>query len=271
MERAVQGAASSVTVDEQRRLTRLGARQGEVRGEKGLAVADPRARHGDDHGTIPTIEMKQAQPHAAHRFDHLSHVLVVRPGRAVLHVRQHAQDRQPHLARHLLRVTHARVEPVAHHGAQEPQAEASGKAKNDEPRRRVLEWLLRGHRRVENPHVGDGARVSKAGLVVPLLHASEEVRSQVDVATQARLIDDSLRNPPQLRVSRGDLRRQHALTLRQIVSQRSRQRRNGGPFEHLDLSAETADGGVIGGIAGVERASFGPFRRQIAQGQTHIR
>ena len=129
----MQAAAARVAVDQQRRLARLGARQCEVRREEGLAVADPRTRHGDDDRTVPTVEMDQAEPHAPHRFDDMDDVLIIRPRPTVLHMRQHPQDRQPHLARHLLGVAHARVEPIAHDSAHEPQAEACGQAQNDEP------------------------------------------------------------------------------------------------------------------------------------------
>ena len=175
------------------------------------------------------------------------------------------------MARHLLGVAHARVEPIAQHGAHEPQAEAGGQAQDDELWRRIPEGLLRGHGRVENPHVRDAARLGKSRFVVALLHARVEVRGQVDIPPPARFLDCPLRNPPQIPVCRGDLRGKYALARRQFVYERLRQRRNGAPLQQLDLSDQPLDGGVIVGVLGGERAPLGLLRGQFSQRLAHIR
>src|SRR5881396_4330116 len=103
------GAASQVTVDEQRAAARVGERDGEVRGDKGLAVARAGAAQRHDDGAGGPVRVGEAEAHAAHRLDEL-HALLARELAAVarLQVRHGPEDRQPQVLGNLLRIAYAR-------------------------------------------------------------------------------------------------------------------------------------------------------------------
>src|SRR5207249_9634609 len=92
---AVQRPAPHVAVDEQGALTGPGIREREVRRHEGIAIADPGARHGDQHRTTATMSLGQTKTDAAHGLDHLRDVLVLRPAPPTLTCRTNPKMGNP--------------------------------------------------------------------------------------------------------------------------------------------------------------------------------
>src|SRR5207247_9687690 len=89
-------AASQVAVDEQLAAPRVGERDGEVRGNKGLAVARAGAAQSHDDGAGGPGRIGEAEAYAAHCLDEL-HALLARDLAAVarLQVAHGPEDRHP--------------------------------------------------------------------------------------------------------------------------------------------------------------------------------
>ena len=192
-------AASQVAVDEQRAAPRVGERDGEVRGNKGLAVARAGAAQRHDDGAGGPVRVGEAEAHAAHRLDEL-HALLARELAAVarLQVRHGPEDRQPQVLGNLLRIAYARVEAVQQHDARHRQPQAPKEAQEQEARRRVLHRLQRHDGLIENADVRDAARLGQSRAFVVLLQRGVEVVGDRHRTAQTRFFDRTRRNAAQL-------------------------------------------------------------------------
>ena len=157
----MQHATADIAVHQQCALSCVRERERQISRQERLAVARSGTRDRDEQ-RARTVLVREAEAHTAQSFDDLGGVLGSQ-------MRHSADDRQPEVARDLFRVPHAGIRAVEQDRAQHTQSEAGQKPHEQQAWRRVLDWTLRHHRRVENPDIRNGGFSGEPGLIEALL------------------------------------------------------------------------------------------------------
>ena len=193
-----------------------------------------------------------------------------RPVPPSLEVRQRPEDRQPHLPRHLVGITHPRVRPIEQDRSHDGQTEASDQGHQHEARRGVLHRPLRRDGGVEDPDVRYGAGVREARLLVPLLQVGIHVFGERHRAPQPRLLHRAGRDLAQGAGASVDPPAELRLPRRELARERSRDRGDRVPRQRRDLGQEALHLRVGVRVLVPESAQVGLFRDQLLQGRREI-
>ena len=176
--------------------------------------------------------MRDVEAQTAHGFDDFGWLLGTQ-------MRHGAEDREPEVARHLLRIPHFGIGTIEHDCTHHAQSETGHQYHQQKARRCVLKGTLRHNGRVENPHIRDGGLGREPGLIVPLLQRRVGLLFQLGAAIQPDLFNGPGGNPAQIARRCVYLSPQLPLARCQLRHERTREFRYGPLLQLRDFSHQT--------------------------------
>src|SRR2546423_15638497 len=102
-------------------------------------------------------------------------------------MRHRAEDRQPQIARHLLRIAHLGIRAVEDDRADDAEPETDDESHKEEPGRGILERTLGNDRRIGNAHIRKGGFRSEPRLIETLRQSRGGLLFKLGIATWPRL------------------------------------------------------------------------------------